>query len=288
MAHKTVWTLLITIFIAATISPGCEMSSNNTNQGLGNNVQPHKNQVKKNSASTPDDGNKFTILLYLHKGPSHVKAAMQHKIDAEQYTGWNDIYVVHKDGYSELLTGRYKTRKDAQNALKKVRAFVHDKKQVYTNALITNIPGKDETPTTFDLRNAPIGKKYSVQVAVFYDVPQENYLGHQKRAIDLCQQLRNRGDEAYYFLTPNRSCVTLGSFPPEAIKTIKVKKTHRKTRGKYREEKNIIKSKEIQAILADNPYLLVCGNNEIRYTRTKTGKKKEHRQKTYPIVIPDR
>jgi hypothetical protein len=289
MAHKTIWTLPIAILIAATIPLGCDLSSNNTNQGLGEKTHSEKNQVEKSSDPTPDDdGNKFTILLYLHQDPSHVKAAMQHKIDAEQHTGWDDIYVVHKDGHSELFMGRYKTREDAQKALKKVHAFAYEKRPIYGKAIIARIPGQDTTPTTFDLRNAPTGKKYSVQVAVFYDIPQKNYLGHQQRAIDLCQRLRNRGDEAYYYLTPDRSCVTLGSFPPEAIETKRVKKIHPKTGGSYREDKNYIKSKEMQAILDDNPYLLVCGNNEIRYVRTKTNERKEVRQKTYPIVIPSR
>ena len=288
MMNKTVWILSVAILVAASIPVGCDPSSNNTNPGLDGKTHTDKDHGEKSLNSTPDDGNQFTILLYLHKEPSHVKDAMQHKIDAEQYASWDDIYVVHKDGYSELFRGQYKTRKDAQETLKKVHAFVYGKKALYSKAIITRIPGKDSTLKPFDLRNAPQGKKYSVQVAVFFDIPEQKYIGHQQRAMELCRKLRDRGDEAYYYLTPDRSCVTLGSFPPEAIETKKEKKRHPKTGQSFLVDKNIIKDKKMQAILDDIPYLLVCGNNEIRYLLTKTGEKKAYRQKTYTIVIPGR
>lgn len=287
MPHKTTAILSLVVLVAVAVLIGCDSPQGDTHQNLSGNIHTDKNNRAKSSDSVADD-DKFTILLYLHKEPTHVKTAMQHKINAEQHTGWNDIYTLHKDGYSELFVGRYKTRKDAEKALKKVHAFVYEKRPLYAKAIITRIPGKDTTPTTFDLRNAPKGKKYSVMVAVFYDIPQQKYLGHRQRAINLCEKLRDRGDEAYYFLTPDRSCVTLGSFPPEAIKTTRVKQRHPKTGKSFLRDKNVIQNKEMRAILDDNPYLLVCGNNEIRYAMTKSGERKEYRQKTYAIGIPGR
>ncbi|MCK5114750.1 MAG: hypothetical protein KAR11_08320 [Phycisphaerae bacterium] len=287
MRHKTRWILPIAVLAVIAMLIGCVPPNNNGSQPT-TGIRTNQNNHNGNADAGLDDDSKFTILLYPHKSPTHVKEALQHKIDAEQNTGWEDIYVVHKDGCSELLVGHYKTKQEALRALKKVRAFTHNQNAIYRNAIVCPIPGKDVAPDTFDLRSAPADRKYSVLVAVFYDVPERNYLGHKKRAIEFCQEIRDGGQEAYYYLTHNRSCVALGSFPADAIKTIKVTKRHPRTRKKYKEDKNIIVSPKMQKILSDNPNMLVCGNNEINYVLTKDGRKKPVRQKTYPIKIPNR
>ena len=202
---------------------------------------------------TAQHGDEYTILLYMLNDPtSHVKDAELYRREAEKDTGWKGLFVTSKADHSELCWGRYPTIEAAQKNLKKAKAYVAPAgMKIFAQAMVVPLPGEDVGPPEWKLENAP--GFYSVLVAVFYDVPDANYVGRKDFAVQYCKQLRDQGREAYYHHGPNRSGVTVGSFPESAIETVQQD-------GK---DKSVVVSGRMKGIMDEFGVLAVNGLKEL-------------------------
>ncbi len=242
------------------------------------------------SSSSVKDG-AYTILLFTHEGADHVAESANHKTRASEATGWGDLFVVHKEKFSGLYWGHYKTRKAAARNLKRAKAFSSPttKANIYVRAMVVPLPGRDEGPAEWNLKNTPADRKYSVQVGVYYDIPSRRYFGRKGEAVEVCKRLRQRGEEAYYFHGPVRSGVFVGSFPASSASVGKVQRHDPRTgRGSY-VENFIVHDPRIKRILRDYPELVICGNTETTsvYDR-KTGQVRKVTKPSTVVVIPGR
>lgn len=169
-------------------------------------------------ASGSDLGEKdFTIGLMIFRGSDHVREAQFYQAQTEKVTGWKDLVLVHKAGQSELYKGRYYSPEAAQKDLKAVRTMKTPTGVMpYATAMVVPAVGNDPGPAKWNLKNST--GVCSVVVAVFFDVPEADYFGRKKIAVAYCEQLRQDGEEAYFYHGPAQSAVSIGSFPASSIK----------------------------------------------------------------------
>jgi hypothetical protein len=228
----------------------------------------------------------YTILLMNFSGPEHVELADFHLKQAKKFTGWSDLYVVHQESHSELYRGHYRTMQEASNDLRSSKQYVAPaaKQNIYRMATIVPLPGKDIGPPEWNLRNAQ--GEYTVLVAVFQDLPEQNYYGRKDKAVDLCRKLREQGREAYFLHDTSRSGVTIGTFPAKAIQTKRVKRIHPKTGDAFFEDVKLMVDPKMKAVMQDYPEFLFCGNTVIRTTvDEKTGKAVKKADGPEPLSI---
>ena len=223
------------------------------------------------------EGDTYSILLAVLSNPvNHVRDADYYKRVLTEKLGWKDVFVVHKEGYSTVFWGHYRTWKEAQPNLRIAKAYrAANGSAVFAKAIIVPLPGKDIGPNEWNLKN--VNASYSLLVAVFRDDPKRNYFGRKRFAVQYCRRLRKAGYEAYFYHSPVASHVTIGAFGPESISIKEGPK------GKILE----IKDPRIKALQHDFPYLAVngAGMNEIVYD-PKTRKEIRIPVKTYLIRIP--
>ena len=194
----------------------------------------------------------YTVLLYAFSDPGgHAAEAERYKRQTEKNTHWQGLFVVSEAGHSRLCWGRYVTVEAAEKNLRRAKAYVAPAGvQVYFQALVVPLPSGQVGPPEWNLQNAP--GVYSVLVAVFYDVPRDEYVGRKEFAVEYCKQLRQKGNEAYYHHGPNRSGVMVGSFPALAIRTV----------SRDGKEKRVIASLRMKSIMIDFQFLAVNGRKE--------------------------
>lgn len=227
----------------------------------------------------------YTILLVTFKSSDHVSRALFYKDQVEKTCQWEDLYIVHKQGQSELYWGKYRTQDAAKNNWRTAKQIkTSNVGLLFPRAMIVPIAGKEMGPPEYDLSNA---KGYwTVLVAIFTDDPKSNVVGRKrmKAAVEYCKWLRDRGFEAYYSHNLGRSQVTVGSFPDSAITL-----DDSETKTQKRVVKQVIRDPEMRRILTLNDpplkYLAVNGFQAIKRVPTSEGKVTLV-TRSRPIAIP--
>ena len=228
-------------------------------------------------SNTPAEGEEgFTILLYTFSGEKHVSMAKYYKEQTEKHTSWRDLYVVHKADHSALYWGKYRTIGGTQRNLKSAKTYKTDRGvQPFVRAIVMPLPGKSPGRPEWEMKNAK--GAYTVIVAVFYNVPEDNFYERKRAAALYCEQLRNEGEEAYYKHDPSQSIVTVGVFGPEAVGY----------EGVGPNRKAVIQDAKIKDIRKRHPHMAVNGHQEIvRGVNPATGKPEKRIRESYVIRIP--
>ncbi|MGA2265925.1 MAG: hypothetical protein ABSH10_05785 [Phycisphaerae bacterium] len=217
----------------------------------------------------------FSILLQIVPGEAHVKNAAALKDEVAAASGWNDVFVVHKAGWSELYHGHYASMDQAQSDLKKTKAWRDAAgAQPFAKAMIMALPGKDIGPPEWNLLRAR--GMFTVTVAEFYDVPEAAYVGRKDFAVRCCREFRSQGLESYYYHGPVKSFVCIGAFPESSYPS--VYQNGRMERA--------VKDDRMAAIMKRFLYLAVNGRQEILVVGTKTGKPARLATASYVMEIP--
>jgi len=260
---KTRWMLTCAAILSAALwQAGCE------NSPLSNVSGPHG-----------DDGGWTILLCTLNNPQTHVKDALYYKERCEKNTGWKDLYVVHKADHSELYWGKYSSPEAARKNLAKAREYVAPAGyKVFDSAMLLPLAGKDYGPQEWNLAGAK--GAYTVVVAVFYDMPKENYVGRKRFAVDYCRQLRQEQNlEAYYYHDPSRSAVSIGVFDGKAVEI-----THEGT-----QDKPVVVNPEMKRIMERFPLLAVNGREEILHMPdSATRKLVPVKSTSYVVRIPQK
>ena len=222
----------------------------------------------------------YAVLLVSLRDPvPHVEMAKRHKEGLAKYAKWDDVYIVHKEGHSDVYRGRYRSIEAAQGHLKAAKRYISPNgTRPYASAIVVPLPGKNPGPAEWDLSTAP--GAYSVVIAIFYDVPEAKYFGRKKFAVDYCRQLREeKGEQAYYRHGPAQSSVCIGTFPEDAVQMVKDEQG--------RDVRPEVRDRRIHAIMAKYPYLADNGRERITTViNPRTGRPERIKVKTYPVHIP--
>jgi len=225
------------------------------------------------------EGN-YTILLYICRGPgSHIAQAKRYKANTEKYAGWKHLFIVHREDHSLLFWGKYASLADAQPNLKKAKKYLTPAKvKIFTKAIVVPLPGKKIVgPPEWNLDNTDPKYVYTVLVAEFHNVPEADYVGREKFAVELCKQFRKEGLAAFYRHGTAESIVTVGLFGKSAIQ--ETPKGNRMIRT--------VKDPAINRIFKKFPKLAVNGREKIITTvDPKTRQIKKIPAPTYLTKIP--
>jgi hypothetical protein len=164
----------------------------------------------------------YTILLCPpFRGSDHVRNAKAGEKAVKDATGWSGVYLVHEEQDSSLYFGHYLTAKKAGAELLKVRAWKMTNGSLpFSLAIVTRLAGSDIGPRQWDLSGAKDPNwAYTLVIAEFHNVPEEDYLSRKEDAVTYCRNLRGRGQETFFYHGPSKSMVTLGVFPVSAFHT---------------------------------------------------------------------
>jgi len=222
------------------------------------------------------DDEAYTILLWVLSDPqTHPTDARQFKQAIERQTGWKNIFIVNKTDHSTLYWGRYRTPKDAQANLKLAKSYRTSAGiPLFAKSIIIPLPGKQIGPGEWNLANAT--GKYTVIVAVFYNVPEADYVGRKRFAVQYCKQLRDEGLEAYYRHGPAKSFVTIGAFGASAVEKV--------TEGD--KIRTVIHEQRINDIMKRFPFLAVNGRKQyVVMFDPKTRRQERVASRSYPDLI---
>ncbi len=222
------------------------------------------------------DSDQYGIMIYSFSGYDHQAQAASQRQSIEQTTGWKDLDVITREKSSRVVWGKFRSVEAAQRDLAKAKSFVLISGQrPFAAAVIIPLPSPDIGPPEWKLEGAP--GDFTVLVAVFYNVPEQRYVGRKKFAVMYCQQLRDQGELAFYHHGIVRSFVTVGLFGRDAVRSYMdgpVKRTE------------VIDPKAVSK-MAKYPLLAVNGRAERnRSFNPKTGKYISIPQRTRLIGIP--
>ncbi|MBI5725496.1 MAG: hypothetical protein HZA50_16180 [Planctomycetes bacterium] len=172
----------------------------------------------------------YTIMLASFNNPwgataegelLHIHQSKLYKNQTESHTGWKGMFIINEASVSTLYWGRFKSVDAAQPCLRKAKEYrTQLGNQVFAQAVIVPLPGKGpQDLSEWNIENA--AGEWTIMVCVYFDESDARdkngspapYFGHRdRRAIQVCKEMRKNGYEAYYYYGPNRSAVTIGSF----------------------------------------------------------------------------
>ncbi len=230
-----------------------------------------------------DDKNNITILLRMFPGEGNVELAKVYKEHTEKDAHWKNLFVIHNEGYSSLYWGSYLNEQAAKDNLARARAYkTPTGEQVYKNATVVPIPGKDLIgPPEWNLAKAP--GEFSILVAVFRNTPRAEYWSMRTDAVEYCKLLHDHGYEAYYYHSADQSEVTVGCFDKSAVQMVS------EGEAPHNIVRPVIVDERMNNILKDErfKFLPVNGYQDIQTViNPKTGKAEKKAATPYPIRIP--
>ena len=227
------------------------------------------------------EGDECTILLRTFQSPQHNEDARFYRDQLER-AGWEDMAVVHKDRHSELFWGKYATVEAGRGDLIKAQRYADNRGgRPFRHARLVALPGKDVGPPEWKLVKAK--GTYTVVVGYYYDVPESDYRGRRRKAVEQCKILRDKKYEAYYHHGPANSYITVGTFGPEALKTIRAEDTVQRVIADIDVEKIMREFRELQ----ENGNARVVYINQ-RVPGTNQARRKRVYERPYVVNIPRR
>jgi hypothetical protein len=233
--------------------------------------------------AAPDE--QWAVRLWEDKRPGHAQRIGQIKDELARRTGWDDLWIVHEDHGSTLYWGTFPSPSSskAQKRLQEARAWRSDEgRRSFAEAILWKVSGDDELgPPEWRLSRAP--GEYSVCIAVFHNVPAENFYGRKQAAVAYCRQLRESGTEAYYHHGRSRSSVTVGAFPASSVR--RARRGSEDTGVGYVEQ---VVDPRMKAVLQRFPVMAVNGMREKVVVPTP-GERFPSKQvvvKSYAVHIP--
>ncbi|MCE5277628.1 MAG: hypothetical protein ABFD92_01870 [Planctomycetaceae bacterium] len=218
-------------------------------------------------APKPKDADEVTIVLGAVRGAEHSRQAAQWRDEIERETGWKNVFVVDQEGFSQMCWSKYPSIEAARSDLKKAKEYVRSDGtntwKPFISAAIQVLPGKPVGPPEWDLTQQKDLYVYTVEVGVFYDMPErtiegtnQKYVGRKQFAVDFCKELRDAGFEAYYFHGPSQSSVTVGLFPRTSMQETPVDQGD----GVKRPPVLTIIDERIRKILTTDRFKYLCVN----------------------------
>jgi hypothetical protein len=262
---------LIVLTLSLFMPTGCQFGKSSEGETTASEGRAlfSRSGSKASNPKTSDEV-QYTILLQTFDGGSHIEQSNYYLTQTQKLARWKDLFLVHKEGHSELYRGKYKTQASAIKDLKEAKEYRSPANiVVYPQAIVLPLPGKEVGPPEWNLKNAE--GDYTVVVANFYDVPEGGYYGRKQHAVEYCRQLREQGELAFYHHGASQSAVSVGLFSEAEADALK------KSRP----------SPKIQNIIDRYKYLAVNGYSEKHWDKNpRTGQLEKMPSKPYVAHIP--
>ncbi len=212
----------------------------------------------------PKGEDEVTIALGRVGGANHSRQAAQWRDEIESETRWKGVFVVDQEGFSQMCWNKYPSIEAARGDLKKAKEYVRNDGthtwKPFASAAIQQLPGKSVGPAEWDLTQQNDMYVFTVEVGIFYDVPDADppYMGRKDIAVAYCKELREDGLEAYFFHGPSQSSVTIGLFTKTSMRETKAAGDD----GIKRAPILTIVDERIRKILTSDRFKFICVNGK--------------------------
>ncbi len=136
----------------------------------------------------------------------------QQLIDELNRMNVDDVWMADEDGYTHVNRGKFNdpTKPQVQSALRQSRMLKVGNDRPFTAArLVAARPAMEVSSSDMDLKRYRDQGLYSLQVAVYDDTAGPNY---QQLAEQAAANLRQDGDQAFFYHGKFRSMITVGLF----------------------------------------------------------------------------
>lgn len=177
----------------------------------------------------------WTILLAHFPGMGNQQKAstLAHRLETE--CGLTDVWTMRTSDGVAVYCGIFGTTNDAnaQAVLARVRQTELDAVRYFENTEFVTVGGTSTTQAMNPMNLGQYSGMYTLQIAVFDDKYPD---GRRAGAEDYARQLREQGDDAYFYHGPHRSMVTVGMYPyDQAFRSIENPNTPGTTIDAYTE-----------------------------------------------------
>ncbi|MBN2376354.1 MAG: hypothetical protein JXD22_08130 [Sedimentisphaerales bacterium] len=162
---------------------------------------------------------RFTISLATYTQIDKLEMAKWAQGRARQVLG-NDVWLEYeRDGIS-VNYGRFDKNTPGSKAQREFERVKRQYKQLelgkYQFCYIKELPEPDPpAPTEWNILES--GCYYSLEIGVFYNVPDEQYMTCKKDAVQAVKNLRDEGEKAYFFHDRAKSFIYVGCLPESVI-----------------------------------------------------------------------
>jgi hypothetical protein len=282
MKHLAMLLVLVAIVMAA-MCGGCDQQNNDPNADMARTGRMifgsgpvYGTGGSGSGDATPDSYSQpqqdmVSIALISLQGSGHEARAEMLRQDLSAKTGW-DLFLYTRGNATAVMRGRYPSLDAAQNDLAASKRHLYNDAPIFRGAMIVPLATADVGPEEWNLENCR--GSYSVVVAVFYDDPEHDYVGRKKFALDYVRELRQKGENAFYYHGPSKSSVTIGDFPADAVVETPVA-------GKA--ARVDIRDPRIKQVMTRHPLLAVNGRE---FNTRQPGAAEWKKAESYPIEIP--
>jgi hypothetical protein len=164
-------------------------------------------------------GQTWAIFLGRFEGANHQQKAEQAAQRLAGAADFADVWVAEEDDRSVVYHGRYEGS-DSEQARRDLRRWhaLHQRGQIEAEGLmlVPVMEGTEGGNPKHDLRSMSGNENaaYTLQIGFYDDRYGENF---RRAAEEAVAKLREDGHRAFYYHGPNRSMVTIGVFPEEAV-----------------------------------------------------------------------
>jgi hypothetical protein len=199
------------------ISSGCNGGGaiDNTGYGTGPGGQSPSAAAKKG---------RFTIVLAQFVEYDREQKAQRLQGRAKQLLNSDDVWFEFDQLRLSVNYGHFQKHKDAQKELQRTRKLYPQLGLGPKNlqfCYLKEIPQPDP-PAPKDWHIFDSGCAYTLEMAVFFNIPDKNYFNRKTDAVEAVKNLRAEGKQAYYLHGPQASWVYVECLAPTIFRRTEI------------------------------------------------------------------
>ncbi len=176
------------------------------------------------SPSTASKKGRFTIVLAQYIDYEREQKAQRLQALAKRVLNSDDVWFEYEQPRLSVNYGHYQKYKDAQKELERTRKLYPQLglgPQNLQFCYLKEIPQPDPpAPQDWNILNS--GCAYTLEMAVFFDVPDKGYFNRKTDAVEAVKNLRAEGKQAYFLHGPQASWVYVECLAPTIFRRMEV------------------------------------------------------------------
>ena len=167
---------------------------------------------------------RFTIVLAQYIDYNREQRAQSLQVRAKQVLNSDDVWFEYEQPRLSVNYGHFQKHKDAQKELQRTRKLYRQLglgPQNLQFCYLKEIPQPDPpAPEDWNLINS--GCAYTLEMAVFFNIPEKNYFNRKVDAVEAVKNLRAEGKQAYYLHGPQASWVYVECLAPTIFRRMEI------------------------------------------------------------------
>jgi hypothetical protein len=153
---------------------------------------------------------RFSLSLAVYQSEERYQLAQQLQQRVQRLLNRSDVWIETMPKGLSVNIGHYKTLEKAKRALPNIHgAYAGLQPGSYQFLYAKEVPAADpEIPADWNITYSRCD--YSLQIAIYYNVAENNYFSRKQDAVDAVKELRDSGSPAYVYHGYHDSLVLIG------------------------------------------------------------------------------